>query len=50
MCSNYVDQQLEFELTHEDDIRSPNGVMQVQRILFDEESVVDSISSRSEQI
>jgi hypothetical protein len=46
LCSTYMDQQLEYEMTHNDNSRSSYGVMQVQSMLFDEDSVVESITSR----
>jgi hypothetical protein len=45
--STYMDQQLEYELTHDDFIRSSNMIMQAQRMLFDEDSVVESITRRT---
>eukprot|EP00980_Cylindrotheca_fusiformis_P012846 scaffold3170_cov128-Cylindrotheca_fusiformis.AAC.6 len=50
MCSTYLDQQIEFELTHEDDIRSMEGGVMQCHSMFDEDSVVESVSSRTEQI
>eukprot|EP00980_Cylindrotheca_fusiformis_P000632 scaffold158_cov105-Cylindrotheca_fusiformis.AAC.5 len=50
MCSTYLDQQLEFELTHEDNtIRSMEGGVMQCHSMFDDDSVVESVSSRTEQ-
>ncbi|KAL3935739.1 MAG: hypothetical protein SGBAC_008802 [Bacillariaceae sp.] len=49
LCSNYLERQIEFELNQSNDMTAQYGVVEMKEHLFDESSVVESMTSRASE-
>ncbi|CAJ1935063.1 unnamed protein product [Cylindrotheca closterium] len=49
ICSSYLERQLEFEMNQGEDISANYGVVEMKQHMFDEASVVESVTSRASE-
>mmetsp|Transcript_29747 Transcript_29747/g.71635 ORF Transcript_29747/g.71635 Transcript_29747/m.71635 type:complete len:93 (-) Transcript_29747:266-544(-) len=49
ICSSYVERQIEFEMNQGHDMTAQYGVLEMKQHLFDEGSVVESMTSRASE-